>query len=200
MAIGTVLVVLFIAGLVWVIHGVMNSKDQKPSRSVQTVTMVRPPPPPDEPPPPPPPETKIDEPIPQNEPDPTPDNSPAPTPQLGLDAEGGAGGDAFGLAARKGGSDLVGTGGAAFAWYTSKVKDAIRDCLASDPKLKSKKFTGSVRTSIGADGRLEVKSAGGTGNRDVDTELASYLERCRVSEAPPLELPQPVTLRVVQQL
>ena len=37
----------------------------------------------------------------QNEPEPTPSDDTAPSPQLGLDAEGTAGGDSFGLAARK---------------------------------------------------------------------------------------------------
>src|SRR5262245_1063784 len=86
---------------------------KKPSSTrpaAQVVQIVRPPPPPpSEPPPPPPPEEKIQEVLQQDTPEPAPSDDAAPE-QLGLDAEGTAGGDAFGLAARRGGSDLVGTG------------------------------------------------------------------------------------------
>ena len=75
-----------------------------------------------------------------------PDNQPAPADQpLGLDAEGAAGGDAFGLAARRGGSDLVGgTGSAPFAWYTNRITDAIRERLSSAACAKSAKGSLSI--------------------------------------------------------
>ena len=197
---GVVGALLFIGMLVWIVSKVMHSKTEKPARMVQNVTIIRPPPPPDEPPPPPPPPEKIDEPLPQDQPDPTPDNSPAPSDQLALDADASAGGDAFGLAAHKGGSDLVGGNGAAFAWYTRKVEDAINTCLAEDPKLRGKKYSATVRTRIGGDGRMENKLVGSSGDREVDNELSNRLGGgCRVSDAPPLELPQPVSLRIVSR-
>ena len=56
----------------------------------------------------------------------------APDQPLGVDAEGSAGGDAFGLAARRGGADLIGgTGSAPYAWYTNRMRDEIKDRLAS---------------------------------------------------------------------
>jgi protein TonB len=198
---GVVLVLILVCALVWFIRGFMATKDQKPARVVQNITVIRPPPPPPETPPPPPPQ-KVEQPIEQKEPDPTPDNTPTPpSPQLGLDAEGAAGADAFGLAARKGGSDLIGTGGAAFAWYTGKLKDAVTDRLSNDPKLHSKKFTVGVRVWIESDGRIkQVKLVNSTGNRDIDGAIAADLSvMAQMSEAPPIEMPQPISLQIVSR-
>jgi protein TonB len=201
---GALLVVSLVIGVVWMIRGLMASKEQKQQRTVQTITVIRPPPPPppEETPPPPPPPEKIEQQVQQqNEPEPSPDNPPAPSPQLGLDAEGGAGDDGFGLAARKGGSDIAGTGGAAFAWYTGKLKDEMTDRLSSDPKLRAKKFTVGVRVWIEADGRIKsVRLTNSTGNRDTDGAIAAALALLdRLSEAPPLEMPQPITLQIVSR-
>ena len=198
---GLLLVLVLVSGAVWFIHGIVSKKDNKPPRVVENVTLIRPPPPPDEPPPPPPPPDKVEEPLPQDEPPPSPDNTPAPTPQLGLDAEGSAGGDSFGLAARQGGSDITGTGGAVFAWYTGKLKTAIADCLSEDDKLRGKKYTGGIKIWIEPDGRLkEVRASNGTGSREIDNEITAYLSaRCRFSDSPPLEMPQPVSLQIVSR-
>src|SRR5215470_7234642 len=95
-AIGTAIVVAAVLGLVFVIHKFFAEQPTQSKREVpQVVQIVRPPPPPVEQPPPPPPEEKIEEPLPQDTPEPEPDNSPVE--QLGLDSEGVAGGDSFGL-------------------------------------------------------------------------------------------------------
>src|SRR5208337_4716971 len=120
-------------------------KGTKPPRQTQTVTLIRPPPPPiDQPPPPPPPDRPKEE-IAQNEPEPSPSDDSAPSPQLGLDAEGTAGGDSFGLAARKGGHDLVGSGGAVFGWYSACNEATTTEKLAADSRLRSKKFNVSLK-------------------------------------------------------
>jgi protein TonB len=201
---GVILVLALIGGLIWMIRGFMATEDQKAPRMVQNITVIRPPPPPppEEKPPPPPPE-KVEQPVEQQkEPEPTPDNTPQPpSQQLGLDAEGGAGDDGFGLAARKGGADLVGTGGAAFAWYTGKLKDAVSDRLSADPKLHAKKFTVGVRVWIAADGRIkDVRLISGSGNGELDGLIGAALSSLgRLSEAPPIEMPQPVTLKIVSR-
>jgi protein TonB len=105
---GVVVVLILISAMVWFVRDFMANTKQKPARTVQNITVIRPPPPPpppEEKPPPPPPD-KLDEPLPQKEPEPSPDNAPTPSQQLGLDADGAAGDDGFGLAARRGG-DLV---------------------------------------------------------------------------------------------
>jgi periplasmic protein TonB len=196
---GCALAVLLIAGLVWVIHGFMSENQQKPQRVIQNITILRPPPPPPDQPPPPPPPKVEQQPLQQKEPDPTPDQTPQPSPQLGLDATGTAGGDSFGLVARQGGADLIGTGGAAFAWYTGKIKDAVSDRVAADPKLHAKKFIVNVRLWIEADGRIkEVRISTSSGSRDIDGEISAVLGSMgQLNEGPPIEMPQPVTVEIV---
>jgi periplasmic protein TonB len=197
---GLVLALVLVAGLVWLIRGFMTSNTQKTMRQVQNITVIRPPPPPPEETPPPPPE-KVDEQIPQNEPEPSADNAPTPSQQLGLDAEGGAGDDGFGLAARKGGSDLVGSSGAAFAWYTGKLKEEVTDRLSSEPKLRARKLKIGVRVWIEADGRIrEFRLTTTSGSSDVDGAIQAALASIgRLSESPPLEMPQPISLQIVSR-
>jgi TonB family protein len=141
--------------------------------------------------------------LPKDEPEPTPkDEAPPPLQQLGLDAEGGAGSDAFGLAANRGGSDLVGgNGSAAFAWYTGRLKDAVLAKLSSDSHIGSKKFSVSVRVWIESDGRIkEVKLVTSTGSKELDQHIEAALATLsRLDDSPPLEMPQPVSLKIVSR-
>jgi protein TonB len=196
-----VVLALLLGTLLVLIRRFMANSQQKPARAVQVVTVIRPPPPPPEQPPPPPPPEKVQVPLPQNQPEPAHEDTPAPPPQqLGLDAAGGAGGDGFGLVARQGGSDLVGTGGAVFAWYTNKLKDALTDCLSADPRLRGKQYVTNVRLRLDSSGRVrDVAVMGTTGSGDVDGAISTDASSCQVSEGPPLELPQPLTLQVVSR-
>ena len=198
---GLLVVLVLVCSLVWFIRGFMANKDKKPTRAVQNITVIRPPPPPPPQETPPPPPEKVQEPLPKDEPPPTPDNSPTPPQQLGLDAEGTAGDDGFGLAARKGGSDLVGSAGAAFAWYTGKLKDEVTDRLSTDAKLRGKKYTVGVRIWLESDGRIkDVKMTSGTGSRDLDSAISSDIAALgRLSASPPLEMPQPISLQIVSR-
>src|SRR5271168_299195 len=108
-SLGAIFSVLLLLGFVWFVRTMMANKISKPERVIQTVQIIRPPPPPPPDQPPPPPPEKTEQEIPKDTPQPTPDDQQAPPDQpLGLAAEGTAGGDAFGLAARSGGSDLIG--------------------------------------------------------------------------------------------
>jgi protein TonB len=197
---GGLIGILLIVGFVWFVHTMMNAKTSKQQRQVQMVQIIRPPPPPPEQPPPPPPE-KTQEPLPKDEPEPAPKENESPPEQpLGLDADGAAGGDAFGLAARHGGSDLVGGNGtAAFAWYTNRLKDALLQKLGADTHLGSKRFSVSVRVWIETDGHIrEFKLTSTTGSAELDQRIQSDLASLtRLSDAPPLEMPQPISLKIV---
>lgn len=199
---GATVALAALVGLVLFVWRYVSQQDEGPKREVQVVQIVRPPPPPpDQPPPPPPPEEKIEDPLPQDEPEPTPSEEPAPSEQLGLDAEGSAGGDAFGLAARKGGRDITGSGSAIFGWYTTLVKDQVSDCLASDQRVNREKFAVVLRVWVNADGTLrDARVASSSGDPSLDDAIESAL-RCgaRVRERPPLEMPQPISLRVVSR-
>jgi protein TonB len=198
---GAVFAALLILGFVWFVHTMMNAKTGKTTRSVQIVQIIRPPPPPEEPPPPPPPQ-KAPEPLPKDVPEPKPEQQPEQAPQqpLGIDAEGSAGGDAFGLAARAGGSDLIGgTGTAPYAWYTNRMRDAIKDRLAAAPCTKSAKGSLSTRVVVGADGSIkQIQLTTSTGNPKVDECVDKALAGItRLADAPPEGMPAQVNLRVV---
>ena len=199
---GVLFAVLLIAGFIWFVQTMMGAKTGKTTRQVQVVQVIRPPPPPPPDQPPPPPPEKSPEPLPKDTPDPTPEQQPdqAPDQPLGVDADGSAGGDAFGLAARRGGSDLIGGNGTApFAWYTNRMRDEIKDRLAASPCTKSAKGSLSTKVVVGADGHVkQIKLLSGTGNTRlddcVDKVLASITS---LSDAPPVGMPETVNLRVV---
>lgn len=200
--VGTAFALLAVVGFIWFVQKMMGAKTGKTTRMVETVQIIRPPPPPppDEPPPPPP--EKSPEPLPKDQPEPTPEQQPdqAPEQPLGVDADGSAGGDAFGLAARRGGSDLIGgTGTAPFAWYTNRMRDEIKERLTASPCTKSAKGSMSTRVLVGADGHVkQIKLTAGTGNAQVDECVEKVLAAITsLSDAPPPGMPEQVNLRVV---
>jgi protein TonB len=196
--------VVLLSGFVWFVHAMMAAKSNKPGRQVQIVQVIRPPPPPPDQPPPPPPE-KTQEPLPKDVPEPTPDQpqqAPADQP-LGLDADGSAGGDAFGLAARRGGSDLVGgTGTAPFAWYQSRISDAIRERLAGVECARSMRQSLSLHLLLEASGKIKhVQLATSTGNPKTDQCIdAALTSMPPMSEPLPPGMPEEVTLRIVARI
>lgn len=199
---GTVIVLIVTVLLVLLVRNLMQDKPEQPKRPVaQVVKLIRPPPPPPEPPPPPPPEEKIEEPLPQETPEEAPPEEAQAAEQLGIDAEGSAGADGFGLAARKGGRDLIGSGGAIFAWYTTLLKDSILDILSEDERVRRGSYQVTVRVWLTQEGNVErIKLASTSGNHELDSAIEKALEKMsRVREAPPIEMPQPVTLRIVSR-
>jgi protein TonB len=196
---GAVTAITLIGLFVWFVHTMLAAKSGKPDRKIQTVELIRPPPPPPPPDQPPPPPEKVDQPLPKDVPEPTPKDEPAPPAQLGLDAEGQAGGDAFGLAARAGGSDLIGgSGNSLFAWYTNRLKDAVLERLSNDTHLGAKKYSITVRVWLSPDGQVkQVKLTTTTGNRELDERIqADLASMTALREAPPLEMPQPISLKI----
>lgn len=198
---GAAIVALVVGGLIWLIIDMQKTPDEPKRQVAQVVKLIRPPPPPPEPPPPPPPEEKIDEPLPQETPEEAPPDESQAAEQLGLDAEGVAGADGFGLAARKGGRDLLGTGTAAFAWYTSSLKDRILEFLSDDERIRKGKYQVTVSVWVRKDGSIEqIKLRSTSGDQKLDQAIEETLRNMqRAQEAPPLEMPQPVTLRIVSK-
>ncbi len=201
--VGAVGAVLLLLSFVWFVRTMMSANTGKPQRQVEVVQLIRPPPPPPPPPdqPPPPPPVKTDEPLPKDEPEPAPDNTPAPADQpLGLDAEGSAGGDAFGLAARHGGSDLVGgTGRAPFGSYTGRVVDAIRERLAGTACAKAARGSLSVHVLTEADGKIkQVQLATTTGSPKVDQCIDNALTSMPAMSDPlPAGMPEQINVKIV---
>jgi periplasmic protein TonB len=188
---------------VYFIHQMIESPPPKLRPVIQEVRLIRPPPPPPEvkPPPPPPPEEDVNVPPPDQPPD-TPSDQPPPGNALGLDADGSAGSDGFGLLANKGGRDLLASGGDRFSWYAGVIKDDLVNFLSDHRDLRKRAYDVRVRLWLEHDGQVkQVDLAGSTGDHALDTELRDLLASFqRVAEAPPNDLPQPVQIRIVSRL
>ena len=195
------LVVVLIAGfcVYLMVRSFLAGKPPPTKKVVQEIHVIRPPPPPpDEPPPPPPPEEKVDVHEPDPQPDPTPSNEPPPSEQLGLDAEGGAGSDAFGLAGRPGGRDLLASGGSAFNWYAGLAKNEIasqvQDALAG---VKAGACSISIQVWIKADGSVQARATKSSGDPACGKVIENKLGRLTaISQGPPANMPQPIVMRI----
>jgi periplasmic protein TonB len=200
---GAVAVATLGVGAIAFMRNFLQSTPAPPKQVIQEVHLIRPPPPPPDlpPPPPPPPEEKVNIPDPQQKPDPTPSNEPPPSEQLGLDAAGSAGGDAFGLVAHQGGRDLLATGGSAFAWYAGLLKGEILDQLNAEKRARAGDYTVIVRVWVRSDGTIDhVHIAQSSGNRERDAAVEAALSRIgRLSQAPPADMPEPISLRIVSR-
>lgn len=211
-------VLLGIAFSLLIVLGVWLLKDNfhKPPQTkkvVQQITMIQPPPPPPPPPEIKPPEPeikeeKIEEPIPDKEPEPAPEeaNEP-PAAELGLDANGTAGSDGFGLAARKGGRSILGgTPGSSILWYGGQIKRQVEDNLQNllnDTAAMKNGYSVIVNVWVGPDGRItRGELAAGSGKADVDQAIRAALPKLRASigKAPPDNMPQPVKIRLTSRV
>ena len=195
-------VTLIGAGTFALMRNFLSSPPGTPQKLIQEIHLIRPPPPPpDLPAPPPPPEEQVDvhEPVPK--PDQTPSNEPPPGEQLGLDAEGTAGGDAFGLVGNKGGRELIGQGGSAYVWYAGLVKNQILEQLNTEKQARRGEYSLMVRVWVRSDGSIDrVRVIEGSGNRERDQAIETALSRMgRLSQAPPADMPEPINLRIVSR-
>jgi TonB family protein len=198
---------------VWLLKDMFHKQPQT-KRTVQQITVLQPPPPPPPPPEqPPPPEVKEEkieepEPEPEKEPEQAPEESNEPPAEdLGLDAEGGAGSDAFGLTGRKGGRSLLGgAAGSAILWYGGQVKRTVEDelqALLADTPARSAGYVVVVEVWVGADGRISrAELASGSGKGEVDQAIRSALPRLRagIGKAPPESMPQPLRIRLTSRI
>ncbi len=195
-----VVVTLAGLGVYWMVRSFLDSAPPPAKQVVQEIHVIRPPPPPPEtPPPPPPPEEKVDVHEQEQEPDPTPSNDPPPSEQLGLDAEGGAGGDAFGLVGNKGGRDLLASGGSAVKWYGGLVKGELLERLQEIKEARKGSYSLELRVWIGSDGAVErVSIEQSSGDKERDKAIEKNIFHYRFSEPPPPNMP-PINLRFVSR-
>jgi periplasmic protein TonB len=195
-------VTLIGAGTVALMRSFLNSAPGTPEKLIQEIHLIRPPPPPpDLPPPPPPPEEKVDVHEPEQKPDPTQSHEPPPGEQLGLDAEGTGSGDAFGLLGNKGGRDLLAGGGSAYVWYAGLLKNEILEQLNNEKQARRGEYSVVVRVWVRGDGSIErVHIVQGSGDRGRDSAIELALSRIsRLSQAPPADMPEPISLRIVSR-
>lgn len=196
--------VLAVAMMIWAVSGLLQS-EAKPTKQVVEIQVIRPPPPPppeveEEPPPP-----EIEEELDVPEPEPLEDipdlpDMPPPPEMLGLDAEGVAGSDAFGLQANRGGRSLVG-GAGAHRWYAQKTKDVVSDFLGAQDALRAYQYRVRILVWVDAAGNTRFRLASSTGDEALDRRLDETLQRLgRMQEPPPVGLPQPISIRVVSHV
>ena len=143
---------------------------------------------------------KLEEPEPDPEPLPdVPDQQPAG--DTGLDAEGTAGSDAFGLVGRKGGKGLLG-GGNPNAWYAGTIKSSLVDILSEHDELRRKSYSAIVKIWLVLTVRLRALNW----RKAVMTRTStSYWIRLlgkfrKANEAPPPGMEQPIKFKISSRL
>ncbi len=199
-------IVLVGAVAVWLYRLLGEAEQPKKKKVMQEIALVKPPPPPPPPktPPPPPKEMikeKIDVPKPDDAPA-KPSEAPPPGPDLAVDAAGTSGGDNFGLVGKKGGTDLLASGGGIgnkFAWYGALVKDRIQDAIVKDKTLRdARDFQRNVNVWVNASGQVtRVEILGVTDNTDLDNVLRAVLKALQpLREGAPPDMPQPIRMRI----
>jgi hypothetical protein len=187
---------------------------------IAVVNLMKPPPPPEQKPPEPEPpkeapkqEVVQDIPQPQDTPqnDQPQDNTPAGQ-DLGVDAEGGAGGDSFGLVGRKGGRSLIGGGGgmsrmsllAKYGWYTKKIEKElwrdVKSILDKEGGIPKGKHDATVHLMLNSKGAVvSFRILDSSGNEKIDHALKAALPSLKVSEPLPEGMPGGMTIKVSSQ-
>lgn len=198
---GAVIFVGF-GAVVYAMVAALSGTPPPPQPKVQQISIVQPPPPPPPPPEmeePPKPEEKVEVPEPEPEPVAEAEDSDEAPPgdELGLDADGTAGADGFGLRAKKGGRGLIG-GGDRNAWYAGILQRDLQSLLSEIEDVRKGRYAVIVRIWVAGDGTIEQSEIlRGSGDHSVDDALARALKRgVRLSEAPPEDLPQPIKLQI----
>ena len=172
----------------------VEKSEQK--KQIQQITIIAPPPPP-----PPPPKEEIKEPevkedIPEEKPDQAAPENDAEAPageDLGVDADGAAGSDGFGLVGKKGGHGLLGGSG-----YEQVVRQEINEAIIENQRLKHMQYVAIVNLKLSDSGEFEsfdVEMVSG------DNEAKAMLEETlrkkhRMSKPRPLEAAGLVKLRI----
>lgn len=176
---------------------------------VHNIALIKQPPPPPEKPPEPPPkvreEVKIDQPKEQPKPDQpkAPDEKPASDKPLAVDADGSAGNDGFGLAANKGGRDLLATGsggGGSGAYYSGLLQRQFFEALTRNRKIVGEQFRVVVKVWLGDDGKVQKADiVTGSGNAQVDDMIQlTLLEMSPLKDVPPSAM-RPMQLRLTNR-
>lgn len=199
---------ILVGAIVLIVHLIsdMEQKPAKKERKIQTVTLTQPPPPPPPPPP------KIEKPPEpeqlQEQAEPEPEEMPdvadeAPSDDLGLDAEGTAGSDAFALRGKPGGKGLFGGGGGnPYAWYGNIIKNDILDIISEREELRRKGYTAIVKLWVDADGTVKrFELTRGSNDSEIDDLLTRLVGKYKkINEPPPPGMEQPIKLKITSRI
>jgi len=146
------------------------------------------------------------------------DDKPAADGPLGLDAQGGAGSDGFGLAARKGGRDVttLGTGPRVgggkdmatllrqYAPYTRLVEEdvnrIVRKRLEENGGIPKGKLEALAEIVVGDKGDIrQFKIVRPSGNKSMDEAVKESLKFARIREPLPEGCPRAMNIRITSQ-
>ncbi len=210
---GIALVLICIS--VFLVKLLLTDDGQKRNKQIQMVTVVKPPPPPKVKEKPPEPEVEKKEEIiepEQQEPEPEPmeeqaSDEPPPGQDLGLDAEGGAGSDSFGLKAKKGGRSLIGGQFSKssllikYGWYTRIIQNELRKkvnkYLEENGGIPDGDLKAIVQITLDETGNiLEYAIVDTSGNAHMDEAVQSSLAIARISAPPPIGMPRTLKLKI----
>ena len=195
-----------IAVMVLMVTKFMAAPAGKP-KGVQNVALLKqPPPPPPKPPekPPEPPkvkeEVKIDQPkdVPKPDAPKAADEKPASDKPLGVDADASAGSDGFGLAASRGGRDLLTTGGGGGgAYYSGLLQRQFFEALQRNRKVLKDEFRVVVKVWLGDDGKVQKADiVTSSGNLQTDEQIQlTLLDMSPLKDVPPSSM-RPMQLRL----
>jgi len=138
--------------------------------------------------------------------DPSPSTGAPATGPLGLNEAGEGGGDAFGLAARSGGRELLftrggGNPGPRYAEFANQLQSHIKAQLNQNAELRKSCYSVRVEIRVGAGGFIQAaKISSSSGDAALDAELrAALLNLAPLDAAPPADMPQPVGLKIVSR-
>jgi TonB family protein len=215
---GAVLLVL-LGGGVYIVKTILSEDVTHRKNNMATVTLLKPPPiEVKEKPPEPEPikaiqkKEEIIDTVQNNEPKGTENDATPAGDQLGLDAEGAAGADGFGLAARKGGRSLLAGGDgmgrisllSKFSEYTqivsNQIKKRIMKQLDEEGGIPKGALQTVVRVSVDSDGAVvDYKIIGSSGNHRMDEAVKQILPHIKISEPPPDGMPRTMKIRITSQ-
>jgi protein TonB len=198
-------VALVLGGAVWALVAFLGHPAGK-SHGISAIALINQPPPPPKPPekPPEPPkikeEVKVDTPKePAKADDPKPADKPSSDKPLGLDANGAAGTDGFGLGANKGGQDIAGSGGVggSGAYYSGLLQRQFFEALSRNRKVLHDDFRVVVKIWLTDDGRVSrADIVSGSGNTQVDEQIqVTLMDMQPLRDVPPSSM-RPIQLRL----
>ena len=199
---------VLLAGIFYVVKVIVDFASEKPvkhEKKIQTIDLVKPPPPPPpppkvEPPPPEPEMEKLEEPEP--DPEPLPDvQDQQPAGDTGLDAEGTAGSDAFGMVGKKGGRGLLG-GGDANAGYATSIKESLIDILSEHEELRRKSYSAVIKIWLTPEGNVSrFELSRGSNDEDIDKLLNKLVSQFKkAKEPPPPGMAQPIKFKISSRM
>jgi len=198
-----VVLVLVAAGML-IRHLIGGNQSKK--HYVPQISLIKPapPPPPKEEKPPEPvkkEEVKIDQPKPQDTPEPKSDDNKPAGKDLAVDADATSGSDGFGMVAKRGGTDLLATGGgngsganrAQFSIFTSSAQQVLHEEIKKRLKVKNREYRVNYKIWLDSEGNIKRFELVPTGTPEIDDDLRTALAEVRgLNLAPPPEMPQPL--------